>query len=147
MDTSTVIWVIVAIVVVLIVIAVAVALSKRAAVRKDEKHRERANELREQAAATQQGIRRHQAEADATEARAREMRAEADRRQAEAKRLEADLHDKRSTLNEHVQRRDEVLAQADEVDPDVETDASAEDSSADGSDVSDADARGAQHRA
>jgi peptidoglycan hydrolase CwlO-like protein len=143
MDSSTVIWVIVAIVVVLIVIAAAVALSKRASVRKDEKHRERANELREQAAATQQGIRRHQAEADATEARAREMRAEADRRQAEAKRLEADLHDKRSTLNEHVQRRDEVLAEADAVDPDVDTDGSADDSN----DVSDADTRGAQHRA
>jgi uncharacterized protein involved in exopolysaccharide biosynthesis len=59
------------------------------------------------------------------------MKAEADRKQAEAKRLEADVQDKRSTLNEHVQRRDEVLAEADDVDPDVEVDS---------------DGQGAQHR-
>jgi uncharacterized coiled-coil DUF342 family protein len=117
-----VIWVTIAVVVVLPVIAGAVALSKRVSARKEEGHRERAAELREQAAATQQGIRKHQAEADAAEARAREMKAEADRKQAEAKRLEADVQDKRSTLNEHVQRRDEVLAEADEVDPDVDVD-------------------------
>ena len=122
MDSSTVIWVIVAIVVVLVVIAAAVALSRRATARRTEHKRERAGELREQAAATQQGIRRHQAEADAADARAREMRAEADRKMAEAKRLEADAGDRKSTLHEHVQRRDEVLAEADEIDPDVPTD-------------------------
>jgi uncharacterized coiled-coil DUF342 family protein len=123
MDSSTVIWVIVAIVVVLVVIAAAVALSRRASARRTEHKRERAGELREQAAATQQGIRRHQAEADAADARAREMRAEADRKVAEAKRLESEVGDLKSTLHEHVQRRDEVIAEANEIDPDVETDA------------------------
>src|SRR3954453_5131791 len=117
MDTA--IWVIVAVIVAVVVIAVAVALARRASARKQARDRERAGELRERAAATEQGIRRHQAEADAADARAREMRAEADRKLAEAKRLEADVTDKRSTLNEHVQRRDEVLHEANELDPDV----------------------------
>lgn len=120
MDSSTVIWVIVAIVVLLVVIAAAVALSRRASARKLEHKRERAGELREQAAATHEGIKRHQAEADAAEARAREVRAEADRKAAEAKQLQAEAADKKSTLHEHVQRRDEVLAEADELDPDVD---------------------------
>ena len=123
MDSSTLIWVIVAIVVALVVITAAVALWRRASVRRLDQKRERAGELREQAHATHEGIRRHQAEIDATEAHAREMRAEADRKQAEAKRLEAELGDRKSTLHEHVQRRDEVLAQADEIDPDVDLDA------------------------
>jgi hypothetical protein len=147
MDSSTVIWVLVAIVVALIVIAAVVALSKRAAIRKEEKHRERAGELREQAAATQETIRRHQAELDATEARAREMRAEADRKRAEAARIEADLTDRRSTVNEHVQRRGEVLAEADEMDPDVHREASSDaDVPADEA-AADRGEREAQHRA
>jgi peptidoglycan hydrolase CwlO-like protein len=123
MESSTVIWVIVAIVVVLVVIAAAVALSRRASARRTEHKRERAGELREQAAATQQGIRRRQADVDAADARAREMRAVADRKLAEAKRLESELGDLKSTLHEHVRRRDEVNAEADEIDPDIDTDA------------------------
>jgi biopolymer transport protein ExbB/TolQ len=119
MSSSTVIWVIVAIVVALVVIAALVALSRRASAKRDDRKRERAGELREQAAATQEGIRRHQAEADAAEAQARQMRAEADRKLAEAKRLEVDARAKKSTLHEHVERRDEVLRQADDLDPDV----------------------------
>lgn len=126
MDTSTVIWIIVAIVVVLAVIAIAVALARRTSAKKEVRNRERADELRAQAAATHEGIKRHQAEADAADARAREMRAEADRKIAEAKRMEADVRDKKSTLHEHVQRRDEVLRQADEIDPDVEDESGAE---------------------
>jgi peptidoglycan hydrolase CwlO-like protein len=137
MDKSTVIWVIVAIVVVVVVIAAAVALGRRASARREEHKRERAGELREQAAATQEGIRRHQAEVDAADARAREMRAEADRKIAEAKHLESEAGDLKSTLHEHVQRRDEVLAEADELDPDVPADgdraADAEDGSVRGS--------------
>jgi hypothetical protein len=57
------------------------------------------------------------------------MRAEADRKMAAATRLEADAGDRKSTLHEHVQRRDEVLAEADEIDPDVSTD---EDTGTDG---------------
>jgi flagellar biosynthesis/type III secretory pathway M-ring protein FliF/YscJ len=144
MDSSNVIWLIVAIVVALIVIAALIALSKRMAARKDDQHRERAGELREQAAATHQGIRKHQAEADAVDARAREMRAEADRKQAEAKRLEAEAQDKRSTLHEHVERRDEVLRQADDLDPDVETDAGDRDVRDTDSDTS---SRSGEHRA
>jgi peptidoglycan hydrolase CwlO-like protein len=120
METSTVIWVIVAVVVALVVIAAVVALTRRASARKQDRDRERAGELREQAAATQEGIRRHQAEADAAEARAREVRAEADRKKAEATRLEVEARDKLGTLHEHVERRDEVLREADALDPGVD---------------------------
>ena len=123
MDSETLTWVIVAIALGLVLIAVAVALMKRASARKEEHHRERAGELREQAAATDTGIRRHQAEADEADARARGMRADADRKMAEAKRLEADARDKKGTLHDHVERRDEVLSEADRIDPDVDADA------------------------
>jgi hypothetical protein len=133
MDSSTVIWIVVAVVAVLVVLAVATLLSRKASERKTERHRARAGELREQAAATQEGIRRHQAEADEVEARARAARAEADRKRAEAQQLEADAKEKKAVLHEHVERRDEVLQQADEIDPDTRvdddstTDATAED--------------------
>ena len=61
MDSSTLIWVIVAIVVALVVITAAVALWRRASVRRLDQKRERAGELREQAHAPHEGIRRHQA--------------------------------------------------------------------------------------
>jgi len=131
MHSSTVIWIIVAVIVVLVLVAAAVALSRRMSARKLDQKRERAGELREQAAATQEGIRRHQAEADAAEARAREVRAEADRKAAEAKQLQAEAADKKSTLHEHVQRRDEVLAEADELDPDVQRDSATDEVDAD----------------
>lgn len=121
MDSSTVIWVLVAIVVALVVIAGAVALFRWGSERKVDRNRSRAGELREQAAATQEGIRRHQAEADEAAAKAREVRAEADRKRAEAQQLEADAKQKRSTLHEHVERRNETLREADELDPDVQT--------------------------
>jgi hypothetical protein len=146
MDTSTVVWIIVAIVVVLLIVAAVVAASRRAAAKKAERDRERAGELRAQAEATQQGIRKHQAESDAAEARAQEMRAQADRKVAEAKRLEAEAQDRRSTLHEHVERRDEVLRQADELDPDV--DLEDEDRGADSGDVraaDDSESRSAGH--
>ena len=127
MDGSTVIWVIVAIVVLLAVIAGVVALSRRTSAKRQERDRARAEELRAQAAATHEGIKKHQAEADAADARAREIRAEADRKLAEAKRMEAEVREKKSTLHEHVERRDEVLRQADDLDPDVETDREATD--------------------
>lgn len=146
MESSTVMWVIVAVVVVLVLVAAAVALYRRASEHRDVRHRERANQLREQASATQAGIRRRQAEADEVEARAREVRAEADRKHAEAKKLEAQAHEKKATLAEHVQLRDERLREADELDPDV--DASAESSGEPGRDGArqDHDERAAGHR-
>lgn len=68
MDSSTVIWIVVAVVVVLVLVGAAMALSRKASARKAERNRARAEELREQAAATHEGIRRHQAEADEVEA-------------------------------------------------------------------------------
>lgn len=115
-------WVILAAVVVVVVV-VGGFLARRLLATRREHARGRAAELREQAEATHQAIAKKQAGVDAAEARAREMRAEADRKQAEAKRLEAEVADQRSTLHEHVQRRDDLRAQADRLDPDVDADA------------------------
>ncbi|MFL6173212.1 MAG: hypothetical protein ACJ716_10035 [Marmoricola sp.] len=116
MDTLT--WVIL-IIVVLVLAGAAVLIARKVSERRTEGKRGRAAELREQASATQRGIREKQAEADETAARAKAARAEADRQQAEAKKLEARAADKRSTLSEHVQRRDELLQEADRIDPDA----------------------------
>ena len=118
MDTIT--WIIVG-VVVLALAGAAVVLGRKLAERRTDRKRTRAAELREQASATQRSIRQKQAEADETLARAKAARAEADRQQAEAKKLEARAQDKRSMLSEHVQRRDELLSEADRLDPDTST--------------------------
>ena len=128
MDTKD--WIILAVVAVIVIGAVAL-LSRQLTAKRDGRKRHRAAELREQASATQRGIKEKQAEADETAARAKAARAEADRQQAEAKRLEARAEDKRSTLTEHVQRRDELLQEADRIDPDAEAEKSGE-HSADG---------------
>jgi len=122
MDNQT--WLIAAAVVLLVLIAGVFLLRRFTAARQD-RNRERATQLRAQADATHSAIKREQAEADAAEARAREIRAEADRKQAEAKRLEAEVADKRSTLNEHVEHRDQLRTEADRIDPDLRTDAEA----------------------
>jgi uncharacterized coiled-coil DUF342 family protein len=102
-----------------LLVVVAAVLARRISKSKLDRRRIRAAELRAQADATHSGIKQKQAEADETAARAREVRAEADRKQAEAKKLEAQASDKRSTLSEHVQRRDELLDEADRLDPDT----------------------------
>lgn len=116
MDTTT--WIILAAAAVLLAV-VAVVLVRRMNKSKLDSRRTRAAELREQADATHHGIKQKQAEADETAARAREVRAEVDRKQAEATKLEGQASDKRSTLSEHVQRRDGLLDEADRLDPDV----------------------------
>lgn len=116
MDTTA--WIILAAGVILLVVVGAV-LVRRLNESKLVRRRTRAAELREEADATHRGIKQKQAEADETAARAKEARAEADRKLAEAKKLEAQASDKRSTLSEHVQRRDELLDEADRLDPDT----------------------------
>ena len=115
---NTLTWIILAAAVVLLVI-LGTVLVRRLNESKLDRRRGRAAELREQADATHTGIKQKQAEADETAARAKQARAEAERKQAEAKKLEAQASDKRATLTEHVQRRDELLTEADRVDPDT----------------------------
>lgn len=117
MDTTT--WIIVAAAVVVLAV-VGFFLVRRVNKSRLDRRRTRAAELREQADATHRGIKQKQADADEVAARAQAARAEADRKQAEAKKLEAMAADKRSTLSEHVHRRDELLDEADRLDPDAE---------------------------
>jgi hypothetical protein len=87
-------------------------------------HREHAGELRQQAADHENEVRRHQALADETEARARQAQAEAERKEAEARRLQSEAVDRRSAADEHLDRHQETLREADRVDPDVPGDGS-----------------------
>jgi len=118
--SSWLIWVIVAIIVIAVIAAViaAVAAAKK---RKQENNRNRAGELREQAAAQATGLQQREAHARETEARAAQARAEADRKKAEADRLEAEAADRHGTAESYRQEHEENLRRADELDPDVDT--------------------------
>lgn len=109
MDTSTWVWIIVAVIVVIALIALVAGMGAK---KRKEHHRERAGELREQAASQATGVQQQEAQARETEARAAQARAEADR-------LEAEAHDKESTAAEARERHNENLREADDLDPDV----------------------------
>ena len=119
--SGALIWVIV-IVVVLVLIAVVVGIVSMARKRRETAHRERAGELREHAATQATGLQQHDARAKETEARAAQAKAEAERKQAEAPRLEAEAQDRRRAADEHREQHHETLREADELDPDVDTD-------------------------
>jgi type II secretory pathway pseudopilin PulG len=118
--SSWLIWVIVAIIVIAVIAAVIAAVAA-ANKRKQENNRNRAGELREQAAAQATGLQQREAHARETEARAAQARAEADRKQAEADRLEAEAADRHGTADSYRQEHEEHLRRADELDPDVDT--------------------------
>jgi len=111
------IWLIIAVVVIAIIIAVVAATRRR----KQTVNRERAGELREQAAAQATGVQQRHAHAQETEAAAAAARAEADRKQAEAQRLEAEAEERRRTAEGYRSEHQETLQRADELDPDVNT--------------------------
>jgi biopolymer transport protein ExbB/TolQ len=111
MDSSTVIWIIVAIVVVVLVVALVMRATRA---RRLENHRAEAQELRETAAAHDRAMRERMAGAEQAEARARAARAEADKLEAQAER-----HREGATAVRN--ERDEQLRRADARDPDVET--------------------------
>lgn len=107
---SSLVWIIVAIVVVVIIVAIIAAVLGNK--KRNELHRNRAGELREQAAAQATGVQQREAEARETEARAEQARAEADRLRAEAQ-------DKSGTASEYRDQQAEKLREADKLDPDV----------------------------
>lgn len=114
---SWVIWVIVAIVVVAVIAAVVAASNKK----KQERDRNRAGEMREQATAQASEVQQREARAKETEAQAAQARAEADRKRAEAERLEAEAQDRHQTAAGARDEHADNLRQADELDPDVDT--------------------------
>ncbi|MDQ4038082.1 MAG: hypothetical protein M3313_06980 [Actinomycetota bacterium] len=134
METSTIIWIVVAVLVVLALIAVAYKMSGR---RKLDRQRTKADQIRQEAASEETTVRRHEADAAEQDALARQARAEADRKAAEAERLQLEAEERAEQASakrsEHVDR----LRSADEVDPDVpdHSGGSHADRSADGRDV------------
>ena len=91
MDTGSLTMIIVVAVVILAAIAFAVMASRN---KKKQRDRERAAELREQAAAQASGVQQHETGAREAQAAAEQARAEAERRKAEADRLEAEASER-----------------------------------------------------
>ena len=104
-------WIIIILVVLAVVLVAALILSamKR---KKDQVGRERASELRSEAADTA-ATKREQ------EARAREAEAEAERVRAQADKLEAQAEEKRTSYDMTQARQEDAVREADRVDPDV----------------------------
>lgn len=116
MDTSTIIWIVVAVLVVLALIAVAVRLSGR---RKLDRQRTKADEIRQEAASEEATVRRHEAEAAEQDALARQARAESDRKAAEAEKLQLAAEERGEQASAKRTEHADRLRSADEVDPDV----------------------------
>lgn len=105
-------WIIIIVVVLAVVLAAALVWSamKR---KKDQAGRERASELRSEAADT--GAAKHE-----QEARAREAEAEADRARAQADKLDAQAQDQRTSYDMTRASQEDAVREADRVDPDID---------------------------
>ncbi|MGZ5400081.1 MAG: hypothetical protein ACXWDL_13325 [Nocardioides sp.] len=113
METSEIVWIIVAVVVVLALIGLAVSMSRKRQAAKATQNRQHAEGLRQEARAQQGGVQQE-------ELKAREAELEADRKRLEAERAEAEAERaKQSHLQEHARIEDQVR-EADRVDPDVD---------------------------
>ena len=102
------------IILVIVAVAVVAGLIWMSVNRKKEQHaRERADELRSEAATTA-------ASHDEQAARAREAQAEADRVRARADLLEAQAREERTAYDQAQARQEDHLREADRIDPDVD---------------------------
>jgi len=117
MDSSTVIWIVVAI---LVVLAVALFLWRSRG--QEAAQRAKADEIRQTAAEHDRRLREEEAEATRTRAQAQLAEADAQQRQLEAERLAAEADDRAQGAQAVRTERDEQLRLADLHDPDVRTD-------------------------
>lgn len=118
MDTTTIVGIVVAVVLALLILAVLVwALRSRA----EQRRHVEAQRIREQVDQVSQQVQRREAFADETETKARAAQAEADAKAAEAARLQQRAQDHRSHVTDARQTLDEQRANADRIDPRVET--------------------------
>lgn len=114
METSTVVWIVVAVVVVLAVIALIAMLMNR----NKETRRKKAGELRQRASGQETDVRSREAHAAEVEARGRKARAEADEKAAHAERLEAEAQQRRRGAEQERGKLNEQFQEADKLDPD-----------------------------
>jgi uncharacterized protein HemX len=114
MDTSDIVWLVVAILVVLAVIALLVAMMRKRKEKKAESDRLHAQQLRREAATHAGGIAQSQVQARESEARAMRARLEAERAEAEAAEAQ-------QALDMEQAKREDRLREADRIDPSVDT--------------------------
>ncbi len=114
MDTSDIVWLVVAVLVVLAVAALVVAMMRARKAKQAERDRLHAEHLRREAAAHAGGVAQTQVQALESEARAKRARAEAERAEAEA--AEA-----RQALEMEQAKNEDRLREADRIDPEVDT--------------------------
>ena len=116
MESSTWLWILLAVVALVVLVAVIMAGRKK----KLERDRQRAHELREEAATKATDLQKREAQAREVEADAARARAEADRKAAEAERLEAEARDRAGAASAARAEHDAHLREADKLDPDVD---------------------------
>ncbi len=119
MSTGQIIWILIALVVVAAVVALALALVRRGNARRLELDRARSQELRDTAA--QQEPELHEAQL-----RAREASLEADRARLEAEQAQARAAEAERGAQMDEARHHDQLREADRLDPDVDTSATAD---------------------
>ena len=119
MDTSTIIWIVVAVIVVAAVVAVVMS---RSGARRAESERAKAAQLREQATQHDRELRERETTAAETRAKAEMARVEAQKRELEAERLAAEADNRSQSAADLRSERDDQLRRADLRDPDVRTD-------------------------
>lgn len=119
MDTSTIIWIVVAVVVIGAIIAFLVS---RSGTRREEASRAKAAEMREKAQEHDRRLRESEASAAEANARSEMARVEAQRRELEAERLATEAANRSEGASAVRRERDEQLRLADLRDPDVMTD-------------------------
>ncbi len=120
METSALIWIVVAIVVVAAIVAL---LASRSGQRRAESERAKAAEIREEAQGHDRALREREASAAEARGRAEVAHAEAQQRELEAERLAAEAGNRSDDADAVRRERDEKLRLADSRDPDVRTDA------------------------
>ncbi|HSF98294.1 MAG TPA: hypothetical protein VLA55_06345 [Ornithinibacter sp.] len=120
METSTIIWIVVA---VLVVAAVVALLASRSGQRRAEAERARAAQIREEVQGYDRALREREASAAEARGRAEMARAEAAKHELEAERLAAEAGHRLEDAEAVRRERDEKLRMADRRDPDVRTDA------------------------
>lgn len=119
METSTIVWIVVAVIVIGAVIAFLVT---RSGARRTEAGRAKAAEIREQATEHDRRLREREASAAEAQARSDLARVEAQKRELEAERLAEEAESRAGRAASVRQERDEQLRVADRHDPDVRTD-------------------------
>lgn len=120
MSTTAIVW---TIVIVLVVLALAfLAFRMMSGKRQQDRHRAKADDIRQEAAVQERTVRKSEAEAAEKEAMARQAQAEADRKAAAAEKLSVEAQEGSEHASEYRADHSERLAAADEIDPDVPND-------------------------